>query len=381
MRIGISAFAGDGGKSGISQYMINIFKRLPAQAPDDDFVLFMTHADRAFFTIDDPRVQVVSYPDWMGHPIVSILWHLLWLPFALMRAGCEVCWMPAGNRRLAWWYGVPSVSTIHDMSQLHVPAKYDAFRMFYIMRVLPMMMRRLTRVLSISISTERDLIDYCRVDPARIRVVYNGADLNRFSPRDREQAKAHVSAASPIPHDYLLYISRLEHPGKNHVGLIEAFAKLKANSALPHKLVLVGSRWNGAEAIDAAVRQHGLEDDVIFPGFLPNEVLPDLMSGADLFVFPSLFEGFGIPPLEAMTAGTPVVASNRSSIPEVVGDAGILVDPTDTSAMAEAMQRVLTEPDLAEDLVRKGLEQAKRFSWEDATRGVIELCHEVHTAR
>lgn len=380
MKIGISAFAGDGGKSGISQYMINVFRRLPELAPEDEFVLFMAETDREFFTIDDPRVQIVSYPGWSGHPIVSILWHLLWLPFALMRANCDVCWMPAGNRRLAWWYGVPSVSTVHDMSQLHVPAKYDRFRMFYIMRVLPSMMRRLTKVLSISASTERDLIDYCKVDPRRIRVVYNGADLERFSPRNREQAKAHVMASSPIPHDYILYISRLEHPGKNHVGLIEAFAKMKADTGLPHKLVLVGSRWNGAEAIDAAVAEHNMQDEVIFPGFLPNDVLPDLMSGADLFVFPSLFEGFGIPVLEAMSAGTPVVASNASSIPEVVGDAGILVEPTDTTAMAEAMARVLNDAGLSADLSARGLQQSRRFSWQDATRGVIELCHEAVSA-
>ncbi|MGB0712860.1 MAG: glycosyltransferase family 4 protein [Gammaproteobacteria bacterium] len=380
LTVGISAFAGDGGKSGISQYMVNIFRRLPELGPEHHYVLFMTSADKEFFDVSHPNVQVVSYPDNFGHPIISILWHLLWLPIALKAHGCDVCWMPAGNRRLAWWYGVPSVSTIHDMSQLHVPAKYDRFRMFYIMKVLPGMMRRLTRVLSISESTQRDLISYCRVRDERIRVVYNGADLDRFSPRDREQAKARVSAGSVIPHDYILYISRLEHPGKNHVGLVEAFAQLKNRTGLPHKLVLVGSRWNGAEAIDDAVARTGMADEVIFPGFLPNELLPDLLSGADLFAFPSLFEGFGIPPLEAMMAGTPVVASNRSSIPEVVGDAGLLFDPEDSAAMSEAMERVLTDEALASELRDKGLKQAGKFSWDKATLGVLELCAEATRA-
>jgi glycosyltransferase involved in cell wall biosynthesis len=376
MKIGISAFAGDAGKSGISQYMMNIFRRLPELAPEDRFVLFMAEQDRKFLAIDHPHVEVVSYPSWTGHPILSILWHLLWFPIALRRQRCDCAFMPAGNRRLAWWYGVPSVSTIHDLSQLHVPAKYDAFRMFYIMRVLPMMMRRLTRVLSISESTRRDLEEFVGIDPERIRVVYNGADLERFSPSSKEAAKERVSAATSIPHHYLLYISRLEHPGKNHVRLIEAFAKVKRRTDLPHKLVLVGSRWSGSEAIDEAVERTGMQDEVIFPGFLPNEVLPDLYRAADLFVFPSLFEGFGIPPLEAMMSGTPVVASNAASIPEVVGDAGLLFDPEDTDAMADAIETVLTDDKLAAELVAKGLLQAKRFSWDEAAQGVLDLCHE-----
>lgn len=376
MKIGISAFAGDGGKSGISQYMINLFRRLPEQSPEDRFVLFMSHQDREYFSVDHPHVDIVSYPNWTGHPVISILWHLIWLPFALRGQHCDVCWMPAGNRRLAWWYSVPSVSTIHDLSQLHVPAKYDAFRMFYIMRILPMMMRRLTKVLSISESTRRDLESFARVDPKRIEVIYNGADLDRFSPIDKEQAKKNVSAASVIPHDYVLYVSRLEHPGKNHVRLIEAFAKVKSRTKLPHKLVLVGSRWNGAEAIDEAVEKFAMQEDVIFPGFLPNEVLPDLFSGADLFAFPSLFEGFGIPPLEAMMAGTAVVASNAASIPEVVGDAGILFDPENVDDMADALEKALSNDALRADMIQKGLDQAQRFSWDDAAQGVIRLCHE-----
>jgi len=244
--------------------------------------------------------------------------------------------------------------------------------MFYIMRVLPRMMRRLTRVISVSESTQRDLESFAGVDPGRIRVVYNGADLKRFITRDRTAARAVVSEELGLPDDFLLYLARLEHPGKNHVRLLEAFDRLKRETGLPHKLVLVGSRWNGAELIEAKVKELGLEKDVIFPGFVPNETLPALYAAADALVFPSLFEGFGIPVLEAMACGTPVCASNVSSIPEVVGNAGLLFDPLDPQAIADAMGRILQDQDLRKQLTEAGLTQAARFTWEDAAAQVLE---------
>ena len=186
MRIGVSAFAADGGKSGISQYMRAMFTQMIAQAPTDEFVLYMTRSDRRFFAdVAAENVEIVSYPDWFGHPVVSILWHLFCLPLALLRRGCACVFLPAGNRRLGWWYGIPSVSTVHDLSQLHVPQKYDRFRMFYIMKILPAMMRRLTHVISISQSTRRDLESFARVAADRIRVVYNGIDVDRFAGLER----------------------------------------------------------------------------------------------------------------------------------------------------------------------------------------------------
>jgi len=372
MKIGISAYATDSGKSGISQYVANIVGRLPALAPAHEFIVFVNQADAEWVRTWNPRLQVIVFPDWTAHPVANIFWHLTAFPRQLRRHDCDVVFMPAGNRRLGWSYGIPSVGTVHDLSQLHVPQKYDALRMFYIMRVLPRMMRRLNRVVSVSESTKRDLESFARVDPGRIRVIHNGADLERFSPRDRNAAKSAVAAELGLPPDFLLYIARLEHPGKNHVRLLEAFASLKRDTGLPHKLVLVGSRWNGTELIEAKVKELGLGREVIFPGFVPNETLPALYAAADAFVFPSLFEGFGIPVLEAMACGTPVCASNVSSIPEVVGEAGLLFEPRDPKAIADSMHRLLTDPSLRKDLVQRGLAQAARFTWDDAAAAVLE---------
>lgn len=375
MRIGISAFAADGGKSGIGQYMINILRRLPELAPEDQFVLFVNQGDRALFDFAHPRVEIHASPNWSAHPLVNIFWHLLRLPMLLQRHRCDLVFLPAGNRRLAWWYGVPSLGTVHDLSQLHIPQKYDPLRMFYVMRVLPRMMRRLTRVIAVSDSTRRDLESYAKVPGERIEIIPNGADLSRFFPRDREAAKTELSARMGLPRDFLLYIARLEHPGKNHVRLLEAFSRLQGFTQRPYKLVLVGGRWNGAEVIEAKVKELGLEKQVIFPGFVPNEILPLLYAAADLLVFPSLFEGFGIPLLEAMASGTPVCASNISSLPEVMGDAGLLFDPMEPAAIAVAMHRLLEDRELRERLIARGLARVPRFTWDQASARVVEAIH------
>jgi glycosyltransferase involved in cell wall biosynthesis len=371
MRIGISAFAGDGGKSGISQYMANIVGRLVETAPGHDFIAFVGAADRDWVQSWHPGLRVVGYPNWTAHPLTSIGWHLLRLAPELHRHGCELVFMPAGNRRLAWSYGMPSLGTVHDFSQLHVPQKYDALRMAYVMRVLPAMMRRLTRVIAVSESTRRDLISFARVPAQRITVIHNGADLTRFTPEQPHGAVADMRARLGINGPYLLYTARLEHPGKNHVCLLEAFARLRRSRPMPHRLVLAGGRWSGAEAIDAKVAELGLADAVIFPGFVPGELLPALYADADVFVFPSLFEGFGIPVLEAMACGTPVCAADTSSIPEVVGDAGLLFDPIDADAIAATMARLLADRDLHRRLAARGCERARAFTWDKAAAAVL----------
>jgi len=380
MKLGVSAFAMDGGKSGISQYIINVLPRLAQLDSDIELVIFMSRKDANLLGERVPAGSIVTTPDCLARPVINIVWHLLVFPLLLRRHRCDCAFMPAGNRRLAWYYGIPSVATIHDLSQLHVTEKYGPLRMFYVRNVLPALFARLTRIVSVSQSTQRDLVDYAKLPSERIRVAYNGADLSRFGPRDKHTARQRASAVLGNSAPYMLYTARLEHPGKNHVRLIEAIALLKQHGGLNHRLVLAGSRWNGAEAIDEAIRALDLVNDVILTGFIPNETLPDLYAGADLFVFPSLFEGFGIPVLEAMISGTPVCAADVSSIPEVTGDAALLFDPEDPADIARQIERLLNDPQLGQQLVARGLHQAKRFSWNDAARGVVHQVREAVAA-
>jgi glycosyltransferase involved in cell wall biosynthesis len=380
MKIGISAFAADGGKSGISQYMINVLQRLTRLDPAVSCIIFVPAAERALFEPATAGSEIVTVPDWMAHPVASILWHLLLYPVLLKRHHCDCAYLPAGNRRLGLWYGVPSVSTIHDLSQLHVEGKYDPLRMFYIRRVLPFMMQKLTRVVSVSESTRRDLVEHAGIRPERIRVAHNGADLSGFAATSRPGARETIARELGIDGPFILYTARLEHPGKNHVRLLEALVLLKERGRLTHRLVLAGSRWNGAEVIEERIGELGLTNDVTLAGFVENRLLPELYAAADVFVFPSLFEGFGIPLLEAMAAGTPVCAASVSSIPEVVGDAALLFDPVNPADIAVQLDRLLQDAALRQDLVARGRRQVQRFSWDDAASGVLRQCHEAVAA-
>jgi glycosyltransferase involved in cell wall biosynthesis len=376
MKLGISGFASDGGQSGISQYIINVLPRLSQIDADVELVIFIPRSATALLEARTGAGEIVALPNWLAYPVISVLWHLLLFPVLLKRHACDCAYLPAGNRRLGWWYGMPSVSTIHDLSQFHVAAKYDKLRMFYIKRVMPLMMRRLTRVVAVSESTRQDLINFAGLDGDDIKVAYNGADLSRFKASDKRQSQQRVREFLGTDSPYILYTARLEHPGKNHVRLLQAIALLKQRRALDHKLVLAGSSWNGSEIIARTIEQLELADDVILTGFIANELLPDLYAAADVFVFPSLFEGFGIPLLEAMMAGTPICAANVASIPEVTGDAALLFDPRDPTAMADQIERILLEPATASELVRRGHQQARRFSWDDAARGALQQCRE-----
>ena len=380
MKIGISGFAADGGKSGISQYMINVLQRLPRLDSNVRCVIFVPAAERALFEPAASGSEIVSVPDWMAHPVASILWHLCLYPLMLKRHHCDCAFLPAGNRRLGLWYCMPSVSTIHDLSQLHIEGKYDPLRMFYIRRVLPLMMQRLTRLVSVSNSTRRDLVDHAGIHPENIRVAHNGADLSGFACTVRSEARETIAAAMGIDSPFILYTARLEHPGKNHVRLLEAVALLKQHGLLAHTLVLAGSRWNGAEVIEDRIVQLGLTDDVILTGFVDAQLLPQLYAAADVFVFPSLFEGFGIPLLEAMAAGTAVCAANVSSIPEVVGDAALLFDPREANDIARQLGRLLEDNALRQQLVARGRQRVLQFSWDDAASGVLQQCYEAVAA-
>lgn len=372
LTVGIACFASDCGRSGIGQYLVNVVRRLPEIAPADRFVLFAPERDRGLWEPLPASARLELVEDRYDSPLPSLWWHAATLPRRLRAHACDVVFLPAGNRRLGLRYGVPGVATVHDLSQLHVPQKYDLARMVYATRVLPRLIGRQDRVVTVSSSTRTDVLQRTSISPDRVSVVPNGVDLSRYTMCDAGRPRS--AAGHPgIDQPYLLYVARLEHPGKNHVTLLEAYARLRA-AGVSHKLVLAGPRWSGAEAIDAAVARLGLADHVVFTGFVPGDALPALYAGATAFVFPSLYEGFGIPLLEAMACGIPACVANTSSLPEVAGDAALLFDPRDPGAIADALHRLLSDDLLRARLRARGLKRCTEFTWENSARGVMEAC-------
>ncbi len=364
MRFCITTFGGDGGKSGVSQYIIRLLREFPALAPGDTFdVLALSNERDVFLNGNDARLRAVCTHGQYQSAMMNLAWHQVGLPRFCARGKYDALFIPAGNRRLPFWVPCPSVGTFHDLSALHVPGKYDALHNIYNLHVLPMLLRRLSLVITISESSKRDLVEYVKVPGERIVVTPEAADTERYYPRDQPTSQARVAERFDVHGPYILYISRIEHPGKNHVRLIRAFARLKASGDFPHKLVIAGGDWHRAGEVRREAAQCGACEDIVFTGFAPAGDLPDLYCGADLFIFPSLYEGFGLPILEAMACGVPVACSNVSSMPEVAGGAGVLFDPLDEESIEDALRRVLTDEALRAGCIARGLARSKIFSW------------------
>ena len=373
MKVGISTFGGDGGKSGISQYMMQHLREFAAQPQGCTFEVIGYNDEKNLFLPPSPCMTFLPFGGHLRSPVRNILWNQFSLPQCCNQRGFDVLFLPAANRRLPYFSPCPTVGTVHDFSSIHVPGKYDKARMFYIMRVLPALIRKLTHVLTVSECSKRDIIEYAGVPADRITVTPLAADPLLYWPRDKQEAAAMLPPNYQIRPPFILYTSRLEHPGKNHVQLIRAFAQLKRKEQIPHQLVLAGSDWGGAAIVHQEAAKSGVESDIVFTGFMPSKDLPPLCQAADIFVFPSLYEGFGLPILEAMSCGTPVACSNLSSMPEVAGDAAVLFDPHQTESIASAIGSIITGTGLAESLAARGIERAKQFSWSRTAARTLEL--------
>ena len=314
---------------------------------------------------------------WWFRKAVITLWYDWCLVRTLNKLGDVVHLLNQHLGRYGSFLRVPYIITVHDLIRyfnlkgfatfIHRPNLRDRFYLNLDYKSV----KKATRIIAVSETTKNDLMHYLGIPDERISVIYVGVDHRLFR---------------PVPHriydtPYILFVGS-EHPRKNFAGLLEAFSRLKGEPRFKElKLVKVG-KAGGQEAdfrgqTMEVVSALGLVGEVIFTDFVPEADLPVYYSGAEVFVLPSLYEGFGFPPLEAMACGCPVVTSNTSSLPEVVGEAGIMVNPYDTDSLAEAMRQVLTNSILREDMVRKGLEQAKKFSWEKAARRTLKVYNQV----
>jgi glycosyltransferase involved in cell wall biosynthesis len=233
-------------------------------------------------------------------------------------------------------------------------------------------------IIADSESTKKEIIKFYSISEERIKVIYQGVDHEHFYPREVTSNLYHRFNLSPS-YKYILHLS-IELPRKNVAGIIQAFAKLKKEFSLGDiKLIKAGvpQHQRDRESNLNLIKKLRLDDSVIFLDHIPEKDLPFLYNVADLFVFPSFYEGFGFPPLEAMACGTPVITSNTSSLPEVVGDAGIMVNPHDVDKLAEEMLKVLTKEGLRQDMINRGLERAKLFTWEKTAQETMSVYEEV----
>ena len=371
-RIAVTTGGADGGRSGIGSYVINLLAELPEADDRTEWDVLVRDEDQHLVP-DAPRMRSRRVPAATRHPIVDLAWHQLALPAICRRGRYAAVLLPAANRRLPRRAPCVTVGTVHDLAPLRLDRKYDPLRQTYVRHVLPALIRRLDHVITVSECSKRDIMRYADVSPDRITVIPNGVDHRRFYPQAYDHTRLRRQLGITRP--FVLYVARLEHPGKNHVPLIRAFERFKCESGAPHQLVLAGGDWTRTDAIHRAAASSPCRADIRLPGWVPGKALPELYAAADLFVFPSLYEGFGLPVLEAMASGTPVICADRASLPEVAGDAALLFDPSDITSMADAMRLLLTDPAQHAVYRQRGLAQAARFTWRATARKTLEVLH------
>ena len=372
MRIAIDCTAGFQQWAGIGRYTRGLVRALAALDRANDYVLFHFRGAR-----NNTDNWITPTPNFQDKPIsfsertVGMIWYHLGIPLPVdFFVGSADLYhspdfvLPPVRRGRA-------VVTVHDLSFMLFPECAEEGLRRYLDRMVPHSLSRADLVLADSANTQNDLICLLDVPPEKVEVVYPAAEPH-FRRVEDPPVLSKVRQKYKVPDSFILSVGTLE-PRKNLVRLVKAYRRLKRESAFTPKLLISGREGWLFQDIYKAVADAGLEDDVKFVGYVAEEDLPALYSMAEALVFPSLYEGFGFPPLEAMACGTPVVCSTRSSLPEVVGEAAVLVDPHDVPALADAIHSVIDSPDLRARLVQKGLVQAQKFSWEKTAEKVLGL--------
>jgi glycosyltransferase involved in cell wall biosynthesis len=372
MKIAISTSVIQRGKTGVAQYVFALVKELREYAASHEFTLFVLEEDLPLFEFARPEMKLISVPEKFRSPIKNIFWHQTKLPKLIRQHEIDVLHIPS-YRRMLWPQPCALVATIHDLAPFHVAAKYDWKRMFYGRVVAKRLAQRQNKIIAISNNTADDIARFFQVSREKISVVYNGLDHDRFFPADKIEAKKTIANRHGIRSPFFLYLSRLEHPAKNHVRLINAFNRFKCETKSEWKLVFGGSDWHGAGMIHEAIRRSPFSSDIQPLGFVANSDLPTLLRAADVFVYPSLFEGFGLPPIEAMACGTPVISSNRGSLREVVGDSAMIVNPENETELKQQLKKLATNPDLREELSLAGIAHSQKFDWKRAAAETMAI--------
>lgn len=371
MNIGISTSVIQRGRSGVAQYVFALVRALIARPAGHRFTLFVLAEDRPLFAFAEGAMEIVTVPERYRHPVADIAWHQTVLPTLVAHLGLDVLHIPS-YRRMVWAAPCARVTTIHDLAPFHLSGKYDWARMFYGRVVAKRLARRQDQIIAVSRTTARDLGQFFEVDPAKVSVVLNGLDHERFHPAPLVPAKD-WAAERGVNQPFFLYVARLEHPGKNHVRLIEAFNRFKAQTGSPWLLVLGGSDWHGAEKIHEAINRSPYARDIRRLGFVGDADLPRWYQAADAFLYPSLFEGFGLPPLEAMASGCPVACSPRGALAEVVGEAAAIFDPEDVGGLQWELTRLAQDGNWRATLRAAGLKHADQFQWSRTAAGTIAV--------
>lgn len=365
MRIAVNTrFLLPGKLEGIGWFTHEVVRRMVARHPEVEFLfLFDRPYDPAF--VYGPNVRPIVAPPPARHPLLWYWWFEWTIPFVLKKYGADLFFSPDGYCSLR--SSCPTLMVIHDIAYAHFPEQVPGWVGRYYRHFAPRQLRRADRIIAVSEATHRDVVHTYGIDPGKIEVACNGArdTFRPFTEEEKQATRAQFSGGKP----YLLYVGAI-HPRKNVHRLITAFDQFLEKTGADCQLLLAGRMaWHTGpvqEAFEGAKNKKAIQ----FLGYQGPEDLARLTASAFASVYVSLFEGFGIPVLEAMQCDVPVITSNCSSMPEVAGKAGLLVDPYSVSAIADALQQMWENPLLRSNLVARGRLQREKFTWDRAEQVV-----------
>ena len=354
---------------GIGTYIRNLLKHLASFDPDTEYVVLCRPQDR-----ESVRQMAPNFTPVAEQAKPYSIREQIALPVRLLTARVDLFHAP--HYVLPPLVPCRSIVTIHDCIHLMFP-QYLPNRMAYVYAraSLAAAATRASRILTVSETSKSDILRYCNVPAERIIVIPNAIDDRLATPpliEDVQRVRERYQLDGP----FALYVGNIK-PHKNLERLIDAFHLVRREGFERLKLLIIGDQISKFPRLRRAVDRYKLHKHVRFLGYVGDDTLAALYRLATVFVFPSLYEGFGLPPLEALASGTPVVTSNVSSLPEVMGDAAVLVDPYSAKSIADGIQRVLVDPVLRETLRVRGLERVKAFSWEASVRRTLEVYREV----
>lgn len=371
MRIGIDATPITN-RSGTGYYTQKLIEFLGRADGENRYILFCPSGYAAHLEhpgmFDYPNFRVIKLRT--GGPASIALWRQFALPRQITKLRIDLFHFPSFVASLR--IDVPSVVTVHDLAFVLFPEAFSMLLRPYHRFIIPRSVKRCDSVIADSDSTRNDILKHLSRENGRVRTIHLGVDPVRFYHVSDEEKRARLRERYDLPEDIILYVGTLE-PRKNIPRLIRAFACGVASKGLPHHLVIAGRKgWMFNEIFDE-VRALNLESRVHFPGFIEPSRLATLYSMARALAYPSLYEGFGLPCLEAMSCATPVVISDRSSLPELVEDCGLVVDPTSVDSIAGALNKICSDDECRRDLSERGSRRARHFSWLTTAKKTLEV--------